>query len=124
MITTEATTSTTDRMREVLAFALNTADEAGIPIYSVRVHAHGDDLDVWVDGKDDRESVDRLAVALGVTDRIVFDSDTTYAVRSRGCWSAWEQDKVRAGEIYPYSGASVPFGDRLIEVSVICSLSD
>lgn len=117
-------TTTTDQMRELLAFGLATADNLGIALEHIKVGRGGNELELWVDDYDDRTSVRRLAEAVGVTDPLVNDvPGSTYAMRSRGQWFPWEQARIDAGEPYPHTGASVPFGDRMIEVSVICSLS-
>ena len=124
MTTSTDTRTTTDRMRELLAFGLDTAEAIGVPLHHIKASQRGDELELWVDGYDAKDDVLRLAEAVGVTATVICDNEgSTFSVRSRGQWSPWERKEIESGATYPYSGRSVPFGDRLIEVGVICSLS-
>jgi hypothetical protein len=114
-------TSTFDLFRETLAFGLATAEAEGVPIWSIDCLNDGAQLRMYVDEKDGRETVRRLAAALGVVpaDQIEHETEKTFSIHSRGPRPFYVADDAE----YTYSGPSVPFGDRFIEVQLMCGLT-
>jgi hypothetical protein len=106
-----------ERMRTLLAFALTTCEAEGVEPWSVEVTHDGNDLRIGLGDSGTPERADRLAAALGVADlHTRWQSDRTiYTAGSKLPRPSWAKP-----EAPDYFGASVPFDDRLIEVTVTC----
>lgn len=113
------------RMRQVVAFALDTLERNEMTPWSVYVSSDGTRLEVFLHTDTDASMEHRqaeahsLAAALGVPPdlELVHDHDTTYTVLSREA----DIPQWRPADAGPYAGRSVPFDGELIEVSVTVS---
>lgn len=104
--------------RDLLAFGLSTVESLDVDVWSISCSA-GDTLSVHLN-RDNVGEARRVAAALGIdeSDAVEHYTDTTYSIGSRGPAPFYYKDP----EPYPYSGASVPFGDRLVQITVVCGL--
>jgi hypothetical protein len=104
----------------LIAFGLSTAESMGIELWSISWNV-GDSLSIVV-ADNNPEAARALAFGLGVdtTDHVEHRSKTTYSISSRAPAPAYHTGPYP----YPYSGASVPFGDRLVGISVVSGLPE
>lgn len=115
------------RFRDTAAFALQTCEAAGVELWSLDVSAGGSRLALYIAEHDAPEVVRKLAGVLGVGEDLAVENLTnegrTFTVHSRGRRPAYVSDEKWQPPRSDYAGASVPLGDRLIEVSVTCSMT-
>lgn len=116
MTTIADISTTTDRMRETLSLALNTLDQLGMEPWSVECLSGGEYLRIYLADHDAEDAGRRLFAALGGHRCTESRQEKNWAIFSSGLseWANPPQD---------YARANIPFGDRMIEVHIICTTS-
>jgi hypothetical protein len=107
--------STTDRMRETLAFALNALDAEGLEPYMVEAMSGGERLSIYLADPDSQDAGRRLFAALGGHRCKERQKDKTWSIFSSGA-SEWNPGQE-------FARPNVPLGDRMIEVAITCSVT-
>jgi len=117
MTTTTTSSRTTDDMRALVAFALNTCDAENVSPYNVDAASRGQTLRIYLDTNDDAgiEEGRRLFAALGGHRNIEKRHGRTWAIWSSE-WNEWAKKE--------FGAANVAFAGRLVEVQVVCSMTE